>query len=416
MSERSVWLYVLRDILEVIPLPRLRHALPSMLSSELRGKAAMITRLDALWGRDTIHPANIESYRLDLGVMAIEVIPGGDWVLKLFEDGSLHLHHRRDFAGPLATASRPNRPNWDFEGSAYMRRSFSSCGENWVVVKDHYVTPEEISYTDHRVYHIDISSPSVRLLTSVTRQSYCYDLQVKGDLLVIAEQDDSTYFLSVSKISIPASMIQEELVMNLGSELTSLCSINILCSHIILVSASFRMHLFEIPELKPAGGGGSSHAVWVKPLVANGHDKSIRNALCDHHDGCVSAYAFAEHQQALIILPSPGQSDNTTVRYVLQGSCYRNASRAIMCHDYVHLQPIKVQCFTHFTRFDGHAGYIRLGRDKALDPSRSVTIPLAGHIGRNEDSSWDEESGQVCIIYTPLGVSDHRIMVLVDLL
>jgi hypothetical protein len=197
---------------------------------------------------------------------------------------------------------------------------------------------------------------------------------------------------------------------------TSLRSISILCSHMILVSASFGMFLFEIPQLKPASEGGFSNPVSVAPLVANGQDVSIRNALCRHHDGCVSAYAFAEHQEALVILPPLENLSQKAVRYTLQGSCYRNASRAIMCHDHLGLGPITVQCFTHFTRSDGHVGYLRLGRTKALDPSRPVTISLAGHNGHMEDVSWDEESGRVCIIYTPLDVHHDRVMLLVDLL
>jgi hypothetical protein len=88
-----------------------------------------------------------------------------------------------------------------------------------------------------------------------------------------------------------------------------------------------------------------------------------------------------------------------------------------MCHDHLGLGPITVQCFTHFTLSDGHIGHWRLGRTKSLDPSRSVTISLAGHNGRMEDVSWDEESGQVCVIYTPLDAEYHdRVMLLVDLL
>jgi len=273
-------------------------------------------------------------------------------------------------------------------------------------------------------------------LCSVTRQGYSYDIQAKGDLLVIAEQEDETYILSVNKISIADGKVQKELVLHLGPELviityaqfddfdvnnffhvqTSLRSISILCSHMILVSASFGMFLFMIPQLKPAGEGGLSHAVSVTPLVANGRDVLIRNALCRHHDGCVSAYAFAEHQEALVILPPLENLTQKAVRYTLQGSCYRNASRAIMCHDHFGQGPITVQCFTHFTRFDGHVGYLRLGRAKALDPSRSVTISLAGHNGHMEDVSWDEESGRVCIIYTPLNAYHDKVILLVDLL
>jgi hypothetical protein len=198
---------------------------------------------------------------------------------------------------------------------------------------------------------------------------------------------------------------------------TSLRSISILCSHMILVSASFGMFLFEIPQLQPATESDLSHPVSVIPLIANGQDVAIRSALCRHHDGCVSAYAFAEHQEALVILPPLDSLSQKAVRYTLQGSsCYRNASRAIMCHDHQGKGPITFECFTHFTRSDGHVGYLRLGRTKALDPSLSVTISLTGHNGRMEDVSWDEESGRVCVIYTPLDVYNDRVMLLVDLL
>ena len=80
-------------------------------------------------------------------------------------------------------------------------------------------TSREKPFTDHRVYHIDISSPTIRLLSSVTRQGYCYDLQAKGDLLVIAEQDGATYLLTVCKISVVASKVPKEIVLNLGPEL-----------------------------------------------------------------------------------------------------------------------------------------------------------------------------------------------------
>lgn len=75
--------------------------------------------------------------------------------------------------------------------------------------------------TDHRVYHIDVSSPSIRFLCSVTRQGYSYDLQAKGDLLVIAEQENETYILSVSKISIADGKVQKELVLDLGPKLVT---------------------------------------------------------------------------------------------------------------------------------------------------------------------------------------------------
>jgi hypothetical protein len=192
MSERSVWLDALRDVLEVIPLPRLRHVLPCLSSSELRTKAAMISRLDDLWSRGASHPAHIESYRPSSGIIAIEIMPGGDWVLNLFQDGSLHLHHRRNMAEHSVSVPLPTRSGWRFEGSAYMRRSFSSCGQHWVAVKDYYVTSEYVrsSVRQFRSIHL-LSVTNYSQITVYTismsphlLSAFCVLLQAKAIAMI----------------------------------------------------------------------------------------------------------------------------------------------------------------------------------------------------------------------------------------
>lgn len=142
LDERSVWLAAVRDIAGVIPLPSLSHALPVMSSSELRRKAISMTQLDELWNHDKLVPANVECYRLGSDVVGVDMVPGGEGVLKLFEDGALHLYRRSNLVDPLIIVARPHRPSWNFSGTAYMRRSFLPSGGNWVAIMDHYTSIE----------------------------------------------------------------------------------------------------------------------------------------------------------------------------------------------------------------------------------------------------------------------------------
>lgn len=175
------------------------------------------------------------------------------------------------------------------------------------------------------------------------------------------------------------------------------------------------MSVYKIPELKPLGEDGLPYMVSVAPIVADAEGTAVRKALCDHHKGSVSAYCNTD-QEALVIIPPPGQPDEKVVSHLLEGSCCRCASRTIMCHDYTELQPIEVQCFAHYVRPDDHPGYIRLGHTEAPDPARSMTITLSDHNGQTEDLSWDEESGRVCMLYIPLDDTQARVMLCFNLL
>ena len=67
-GERSVWLTVLRDILQVIPLRRVLYALPTMSAGELKEKAVLITRLDSLWSLESVRPVRISSHSFGAGI------------------------------------------------------------------------------------------------------------------------------------------------------------------------------------------------------------------------------------------------------------------------------------------------------------------------------------------------------------
>lgn len=198
-----------------------------------------------------------------------------------------------------------------------------------------------------------------------------------------------------------------------------LSSISILCSHLLLVSTSTGIHIYKIPPLQrmPANGHRSD-PISISPLAMGAPGKRLRDALCAHHDGYLSAYAFTDGEDSLCILPPPGDPDpeSNTVWYKLSGSCARNASRAILCQDYVDLAPITFECLTHFTRPGDCAGYARLGREGAPDPRVGVSICLPGYEGRTQDLSWDEESGCICVLYNPVDDPESRRLLYIDLI
>lgn len=180
----------------------------------------------------------------------------------------------------------------------------------------------------------------------------------------------------------------------------------------ILVSVGSYLSLHRIPELQPVCDDDTSEPVVSVPLATHlpGNDL-IWNMLCPHFDGRLATYTFTE-EDALFILPPPGESEDECVRYVVHGPCSMGYSRAIGCMDFFHQEPMQLQCFTHYTRSDRNAGYGRLGRTEAPHPLHIVTIPLLGQNGRAEDISWDEESGRLIFIFSPLGNNDVREMLL----
>src|ERR1700737_3092401 len=109
MGERSIWMAVLKDITEVIPLHGSIPALPAMSSSELRLKAMTMARLDELWRRDTVYPVKTDRQLVDSDVILTEVIRGGDFILTLTRDGTLRLYHTQNVTKPLLAVPPPYR-------------------------------------------------------------------------------------------------------------------------------------------------------------------------------------------------------------------------------------------------------------------------------------------------------------------
>lgn len=142
MHERSVWLNALSDLLEVVPLPRLNYELATMSSSALRMKAVTLSQFEKTWALESIRPTKIEAYRLSADISGVEILPGGNWIVKLSTEGTLEINHMAKIQDPGYSWPRESQPNWRFIGTLYMRRAFSPCGKHWVVVMDRYIKEE----------------------------------------------------------------------------------------------------------------------------------------------------------------------------------------------------------------------------------------------------------------------------------
>ena len=149
MSERSVWSSTLEDILQVMPLRAIQHAMPSMSSQELRQKAVRLARIADVFNGDYIEPKYTHStswsggrslLRLEV-LLRVEVAPGGHSILILYQGGTIQLYRVQPTNWyPLATAARPNSDIlsrfWAPEYAALLL-SFT-CGVHLAMVSDFY--------------------------------------------------------------------------------------------------------------------------------------------------------------------------------------------------------------------------------------------------------------------------------------
>jgi hypothetical protein len=176
-----------------------------------------------------------------------------------------------------------------------------------------------------------------------------------------------------------------------------------LCSHMILVSTRSTLSLYEIPEFTAVCHDIQFLSNLSTPLASHvlgkpNHGRLIWDTLCPHHDRRIWTYTFSPVEEALLILPLPGQSEDDLIHHVFDGPCYMGSSCAIACKETVKKQPVELQCFAPCTRHERHTGYVRVGRTRAPNPSRPVSIVLPGYDGLVEELSWDEESGQISIV------------------
>jgi hypothetical protein len=162
--------------------------------------------------------------------------------------------------------------------------------------------------------------------------------------------------------------------------------------------------------MAPVTGDRVSPVAQSAPLAVYGQDQraSIWNYICDHHDGgrVATATNTALPEYALVIWPPKGQPEESFIRHTGQAfdiGLFR-ALWSKVCRIPVN---IELHACTYLTKPDNFAGYMRLGRLRAPDPSHTASIPILEQSGSMRHLSWDEESGRIVILRSsfqePLG-------------
>lgn len=104
LSERSVWHSVCVDLLAVVEGSDFRQALPSMSAEDLRGKAIRMNQLDRKWYRSALVPRNIHRQYCEDTAFRVQFLPGGEWIVVMFTDGTIALCDTANTAKPVAAA------------------------------------------------------------------------------------------------------------------------------------------------------------------------------------------------------------------------------------------------------------------------------------------------------------------------
>lgn len=178
---------------------------------------------------------------------------------------------------------------------------------------------------------------------------------------------------------------------------------------ILVTLSGKKSYVYEIPQTSYVLTGDKPTTVDVYPLSS--HDDATKadpghelwNCLCKHLDGSrISTAGDADdgHWFEMVVLPMTQQAERNFVRHPI-GVCDYGPSRAIWAVDrwrHPESDSILLQGCTHFTRFDEHVGYTRLGRSRAPDPSHLVLIPLLEQTDVVKDISMDETRGKIFVL------------------
>jgi hypothetical protein len=295
-------------------------------------------------------------------------------------------------------------------------------GNFLAVAYEHYATGGQ-NFVDFRVYHIDISVPTMKLLNTFTRPDHSIDSHFKDGMLAVGWEENGYFMCCIRQLFFSKDEAEAEVVMNLGSEMLAWGSpvINMICNHMFIASVSSKLFLYAIPDLQPVREYCATRPIYATPFSVydskSQDNKPIWNELCSHHEGKRSVSAESdEGGSRLIVLPETGQPEPT---FVIQSREYRDMgpSRAISVAPSADddLAMIELQISTHFTKPDRHPGYMRLGRSKAPDPSHIVSIDIpTNYVPEIENLSWDEESGRICLLLSKVPRSKY--LMIVDLL
>ncbi|KDQ59892.1 hypothetical protein JAAARDRAFT_68428 [Jaapia argillacea MUCL 33604] len=91
LSDRHVWSTKMKDLLTAVPQPHIARTLPSMSTADLKRRAIRAALLDEKWQQKDLAIRRMHSIPYESTFQDVKLLPGGEMVLILLENGSLQL-------------------------------------------------------------------------------------------------------------------------------------------------------------------------------------------------------------------------------------------------------------------------------------------------------------------------------------
>lgn len=123
--------------MDVMPYHVVRRTLSLMPTLELRRRAIRALRINNILHQDICLPAKVHIEEKHLTAAKAVLAPGGDWMMILYEDGSIHLHRSRNLSEtPQLVINRPDSSPSHHWNSTDMNNNIiiSSAGENYLML------------------------------------------------------------------------------------------------------------------------------------------------------------------------------------------------------------------------------------------------------------------------------------------
>lgn len=139
MDQRSIWLAALRDLIDVIMLPRVHHALYTMSTRQLRIHATRMVKIENIWNPAAPLPLTLTRHAAQLDIRRVEILFGGTHIVTLSNGGILQLYPFQKPTNACATVARlHDSSRFYLNHHLDMRRAFSTGGTHWIMVVDCY--------------------------------------------------------------------------------------------------------------------------------------------------------------------------------------------------------------------------------------------------------------------------------------
>ncbi|KDQ57079.1 hypothetical protein JAAARDRAFT_35675 [Jaapia argillacea MUCL 33604] len=407
---RSVWQHAIKNILDGTN-PSLSASLDSLPVEELRAISVKVARLDMLWSTPDVQPVIAHQLQCDVDVSFVRLLPGGEWMLFVRNDGALSLRFLginvgRETVSLAGAEMSLNHLTCDLFPSAV-------CGCMILL------TGQDDANGNHLfLYGVEISptQSSLSTLVAISIQESILAATVGSDLVVFACSSGEDEFVVARTYG--DNDVAKQVVISVDcTEAFVDCTFLVLRDQQLLVCSSDGFFIFDIPPLQPVHPDSPNiivavSASWslsfqimvyppvVGPFTTNQYERPV--VILDQHDLHI---LFPSTSPSFRTIPLPIRNDADITSVGSRRAIWWNALDTPM----VGFNGFRIRTCTFPVVFGDddleQASVAQLGVKVG-----GLLVHLPGN-EKPESLSFDEWSGRVCIVLQG-GVEGRRIIIL----